>query len=417
MHEIDNLNGEFPALPFLAKAKSHFFDDYELPILKKYQSDDMYILDNYFDINNLIEENFDLDALPFFENGIPEEHLELIRIRPVPDNILLREFPYFNDEIVAEYREELNNQEVPPQIPVEIIEIPEVNDEEFPFGLFDLFDESKVPTLDEIFIGHLKDFPFYTLEKFDPHTVKCHICITKKEDFHHLGCSDHFCTTCIGLLLDNYISTSYVFPDEILCPMCLKTIPDEIIKKFTIPKVFKKMLALRESLKIQKLVAEGKVFYCPHKGCEGFGHIILNEKITACTKCRTSLCTACKEEVHPGITCEAAKELTRDDVLEEFLLSQNWKKCPTCGSAVEKIDGCQFITCHSPVCKGKNALCYLCGRFVIEAQHFSHYKTKGPFGDTCNTLDGIKEDVDPTTLVPILDAEAPNIPEGGENEE
>lgn len=42
----------------------------------------------------------------------------------------------------------------------------------------------------------------------------------------------------------------------------------------------------------------------------------------------------------------------------------------------------------------------MCGRFVIEAQHFSHYKTKGPFGDTCNTLDGIPEDIDPNLVVP-----------------
>ncbi|MEH9030940.1 IBR domain-containing protein, partial [Klebsiella pneumoniae] len=224
----------------------------------------------------------------------------------------------------------------------------------------------------------------------EPFSIKCSICFTKKEDFHNLGCKDNFCKSCISLLLENYILSSYVFPDEILCPICSASIPDKLVLKLSSEDIYNKMLELREKLKVQKLIAQNKAMHCPLPNCEGFGHLIPDEKITACNKCKCSICTACKKAVHPGITCEEAAANSEDSQIEDLLLSQNWKKCPTCGVPVEKIDGCQFVTCTSPLCKGSNALCYLCGRFLIEAQHFNHYKTKGPFGDTCNTFEGIE---------------------------
>ena len=267
--------------------------------------------------------------------------------------------------------------------------------------------DTNIPVLQkstsELFIEYLKEAPFYELSDFEPHSIKCHICITKHQEYHHLGCEHNYCISCINLLLVNYIETSYVYPDEILCPICIKTIPDEIIKKFIDDKLYAKMISLRESLKIQKLVSQNKAIYCVIPDCDGFGHIIPNEKITACFKCKCTMCTSCKGAIHPGITCEEAMVGSPDETLNELIMSENWKKCPTCGVPVEKIDGCQFITCRSPLCKSRNAMCYLCGRFVVEDQHFSHYKTEGPFGNTCNTLEGIPEDVDPTTLEPIID--------------
>ena len=263
---------------------------------------------------------------------------------------------------------------------------------------------AKANSINTYFIECLKDLPFYSLEALDPYSISCKICLRKKqENYHDLGCFDNFCIDCISLLLINYINSSFVFPDEVLCPVCMKTIPDQIIKKFIPEETYEKMLQLRENLKIQKLVAMKKAIYCPVKDCEGFGHLIPDEKITACNKCKYSLCALCGKTVHPGILCEEFESVEEDLVLNEFYRVNNIKKCPTCGVGVQKIDGCQFIVCHSPLCKGNNALCYLCGRFVIEDQHFSHYKTNGPFGDTCNTLDGLTEEVDSTKLVPIFD--------------
>lgn len=237
----------------------------------------------------------------------------------------------------------------------------------------------------------LEEMPFNKVESFEPFSIKCQICLSKNEYYHNLGCQDYFCTSCIYLLLENYISTSYVFPEELLCPSCLSTIPDQLISKLSSESLYTKMLELREKLRIQKLVSDKKAFYCPKPKCEGFGHLLLDEKITACTKCKCSICTSCNKPLHPLATCEEAISVLEDSQIEDLVLSQNWKKCPNCGAFVEKSDGCQFVKCYSSICKGVNALCYLCGRSLIEAQHYSHYKLKGPFGNTCNTLDGIDE--------------------------
>ena len=432
MPEREIFEHDFPEMPLLEKSKSLQIEDFDLPVLKKYLSDDVYLPLNFFEREDKKQE-YTLEELPFFaQEDIPEEHvvLKAHRVQRIPDRMLLREFPFYFEDLNAEIPAVPNPLPVPQelQIPAAVQEVPVVpqipiegQELDADLGLFILFEEGipvPVRTLDELMCDYLKEAPFYSLVTIEPHSHKCQICVTKKEDYHHLGCDDKLCNSCITLLLHNYIDTSYVFPDEIICPLCTKSIPDEIIKKFAEAEAYEKMLKLRESLKVQKLVSQNKAFYCPKLGCEGYAHLITNEKISACITCKTTICNSCKNHVHVGITCEEAKELTRDTEMEEFLLGMNWRRCPTCGSGVEKIEGCQFITCQSPVCKGKNALCYLCGRFVIEAQHFSHYKTKGPFGDTCNTFDGIPEDVDPTTLAPIIDLDAPYVPQehGGEEE-
>ncbi|MEH8544558.1 hypothetical protein RAG72_26330, partial [Klebsiella pneumoniae] len=78
-------------------------------------------------------------------------------------------------------------------------------------------------------------------------------------------------------------------------------------------------------------------------------------KLQLATSANVQSALLAKKAVHPGITCEEAAANSEDSQIEDLLLSQNWKKCPTCGVPVEKIDGCQFVTCTSPLCKGSNA--------------------------------------------------------------
>ncbi|OMJ68483.1 hypothetical protein SteCoe_34049 [Stentor coeruleus] len=237
----------------------------------------------------------------------------------------------------------------------------------------------------------LEEMPFNKVESFEPFSIICQICLSKSEDYNHIGCKDNFCTSCIFLLLENYITSSYVFPEELLCPSCLSIIPDELIKKISSESLYNKMLEQREKLEIQKLVTEKKAFYCPINICEGFGYLLPNEKITACKKCKFSFCIDCNKSVHPLVACEVST--LEDSKIEDLIQSQNWKKCPNCGVFIEKIHGCQFVKCNSSLCKGVNALCYLCGKSLNDSQHFSHYKTKGPCGNTCNTLDGIDDEI------------------------
>lgn len=256
----------------------------------------------------------------------------------------------------------------------------------------------------EIFFQEQLQFhPFYSLEAFDPFHISCKICCYKLTDYHLLPCSHGFCVSCIGNFLESKVETLKILPEDLTCPECPILLPEPIVQKFTSCENYEKILSNRYKIKCQTLTAQGKAVACPVPDCIGYAHLIPGEKITACNKCTCSLCALCKNAVHPGVTCEENKINDLDSELEKLILSQNWKKCPTCGIPVEKIDGCQFLYCDSQVCRGRNNLCFLCGRFVIEAQHFSHYLTKGPYGDSCNTLEGLPEvDIDPSLLVPVF---------------
>ena len=329
----------FPEIPVLEKSISDNIEMFELPVFKKHNSENFPLVKYIRELNKeIFNEAYELpfpdydDIINEFANNEPKVP------RQLPDRVLLRELAFFNgpEEVLG------NHDDVQPAIlPVIQVEPPngeiravveqaakkeDENDENELLGLYNLMDElapTLQKTVSELCRDHLKDSPFHHVDVLDPYSVKCPICITKQLDYHHLGCQDNFCITCIALLLKNYIDTSYVFPDEILCPMCSNTISDDIVKKFTDQETFKKMLDLRENLRVQRLVSQNKAIYCVVPGCEGFGHIIPDEKITACTKCRCSICTACKCAVHPGISCEEAVLLNPDTALDELLMSQN----------------------------------------------------------------------------------------------
>lgn len=285
---------------------------------------------------------------------------------------------------------------------------------EFPFPnleVQDFFQEVLESPIEKRLKSFLRKSPFYSVESIDPYYLTCPICMTKQHDYYNLCTNHSFCSNCIQLLLQSYIDSFQVFPHEILCPECPFEIPAATVNKFTSIPYHEKLVNLRYRLKFEQLSALGKAIPCPVPDCPGFGHILPLEKITACSKCKCTLCCQCKKGAHPGSTCEEACALDKDESLEELIFSQNWKKCPTCGVTVEKLDGCNFVTCSSSLCRERNSLCYLCGRFVIEDQHFDHYQTDGPFGITCNTLDGIEENIDPALLVPIIGDDEENLVE------
>ena len=296
-----------------------------------------------------------------------------------------------------------NISEDPYQAPIELPKAEFHELMELPFAN-ESYLEPESPTTPSIsaasLLHSLQKSPFFSVESFDPYYITCSICLSKQHDYYSLCETHQSCSSCITLLLQNYIDSFLVFPSDLICPHCSIELSAAVVNKFTSYEYSEKLINTRFKINGQRLAAEGKAIPCPVPDCPGFGHVLPGEKITACSKCKCTLCCDCKKGAHPGISCEEAALVDKDETLEDLIFSQNWKKCPTCGVPVEKLDGCNFVTCSSSLCRGRNSLCYLCGRFVVEDQHFDHFRTDGPFGITCNTLDGIPEDIDPSLLVP-----------------
>ena len=268
-------------------------------------------------------------------------------------------------------------------------ELPDQNiakDEEI--NLFDFFYKHEI---EAEFAELLKEAPFYNKKNLNNFWIRCKICTEKKKKIKRFDCSHIYCKPCVKLLLQSFIESSKVSPNEISCPECEKPISEKKIKSVLDRKTYEKILKIRENLKIQQLVMDQKAVYCPIPDCKGYGHIISAEPITVCVLCRISLCRLCKQVAHPGATCEEFALESLDPDIENYFHSQKLRKCPSCGVPVEKISGCQFVTCNSSLCKGKTALCYVCGMKITESQHYSHFKVNGPYGQTCNTVDGVSE--------------------------
>ncbi|TVY16571.1 ATP-dependent RNA helicase DEAH12-like protein [Lachnellula arida] len=78
----------------------------------------------------------------------------------------------------------------------------------------------------------------------------------------------------------------------------------------------------------------------------------------ACSNCPQRLCTSCHENWHGGRTCAEYKDLISGgyEGLEKLKKKLNIKACPKCKTLMEKIEGCNHMSC--PACKAH--LCWVC---------------------------------------------------------
>ena len=130
------------------------------------------------------------------------------------------------------------------------------------------------------------------------------------------------------------------------------------------------------------------------------------------------MCPKCdRSPAHAGISCienmqkiEKEKEhaAQNQDAQADAIVNAGSKivKCPKCGSYCELYEGCQFMTCLSSFCLKRTHFCNLCGKQLTDKGHWGHYTLKGPYGDTCNTLDKIEDAegvaIEGTELVKLL---------------
>jgi hypothetical protein len=134
--------------------------------------------------------------------------------------------------------------------------------------------------------------------------------------------------------------------------------------------------------------------YCP--SCDYGEFIHPRAERFNCLFCGKKLCPNCNSEPpHPGLTClehrEALALRADQEQRQPEEAIEGVKKCPKCGFLIERSDGCNFMTCISSSCLRNTFFCYLCGMELKYSQHFSHYRLKGPFGDTCNVMDAISD--------------------------
>ena len=116
-------------------------------------------------------------------------------------------------------------------------------------------------------------------------------------------------------------------------------------------------------------------FQC-RNNCEFVALIDLNSEEYQCPLCNTKVCPKCYDVVHKGSSCEAFRlwkiENGQADKAFDLLLKQSqWVQCPWCLQAIERVSGCQFMTCASVICKGKKYFCFQC-KGKLNVDHEPH---------------------------------------------
>ncbi|XP_010029505.2 E3 ubiquitin-protein ligase RNF144A [Eucalyptus grandis] len=194
--------------------------------------------------------------------------------------------------------------------------------------------------------------------------VFCHICMEEKsseEMFKGLRCSHSFCMECMGQYVALKIKEN---EPTVTCPdVKCKSVLEPQVCRSILPR---EVLDRWENVLCESAILGSQKFYCPFKDCSAMlvddGVEVVTE--SECQICRRLFCARCKVPWHSGMECEefrmmkrGAREKDLDDMMTKLAESNRWRRCPSCKFYVEKVDGCQHISCRCG-----HQFCYSCGR-------------------------------------------------------
>ncbi len=181
---------------------------------------------------------------------------------------------------------------------------------------------------------------------------ECKICLetsTEAGQFHTIEvCSHVFHKTCVKEYIQTQMTDQKM---PILCPgdECKGEFCDADLRKVLTSEEIKKFYEMTMAHYISKnrLV----VFQCPSPDCPyKLFELEAGATEVTCPVCYRSTCLKCQEEVHYDTPCE----------LNQFVkiaVDLGLKACPSCRLWVEKIEGCNHMTCNCG-----HEFCYNCGR-------------------------------------------------------
>lgn len=198
-------------------------------------------------------------------------------------------------------------------------------------------------------------------------TLLCAICteIIPEEDYLPLekcGCMFH--RECVFAYLQTAITQQ---KHPITCPQarCRAEIMPIDLKERLPQSLYQQFEKYQFDKFVQRNVREYQ--RCPTPECPFVFAWTKENPRFKCPMCKKVWCLLCKNEYHEGISCKEYEQLIdRKQLDEQFdrkVTVEGYQQCPVCHAWIEKVDGCNSVTC---VC-GEN-LCYGCGCREEECQ-------------------------------------------------
>ena len=207
----------------------------------------------------------------------------------------------------------------------------------------------------------------------------CQICLVEYHIEHGLtlNCDHRFCVECLKQHISLLIDSAQVSDEKLKCPNCTEPLSIYEIEDVAGPELYEKYEKFKlRGLKLTEIDEDDLLFHCPGIDCE---YMCIVEKTSAefeCPKCKHKCCPLCKENSHKGFSCDDYKEWKKenseaDKLFDKLLEEEGLLKCPECGTAVQRISGCQYMVCGSSECQGKTFFCYECG-IKLKGDHAPH---------------------------------------------
>lgn len=113
--------------------------------------------------------------------------------------------------------------------------------------------------------------------------------------------------------------------------------------------------------------------YCPSPDCGYVYRVSEEAQIHTCANCLVTVCTKCHEQ-HGTMTCADYKDVQSGgyEAFERLKKKMGFKGCPKCGMHLEKIDGCNHITCQCGA-----HICWVClETFQVSDDCYQHMREK-----------------------------------------
>jgi len=88
------------------------------------------------------------------------------------------------------------------------------------------------------------------------------------------------------------------------------------------------------------------------------------------------------EKLNNDRTVEVKKDNYMGIVKKDDKDEIRFVNCPHCKVYVEKVDGCNFITCSSPYCKKNKYFCFICLAILMPSEKQTHFPN-GIYSDFC----------------------------------
>jgi len=179
----------------------------------------------------------------------------------------------------------------------------------------------------------------------------------------------------LNRIFNEKVSSGKVLDIKCPSPTCNEMLIYHDVKYIVDKELF---IKYEEFTLLAALKSDPNVKWCPNPKSCGNAIIIdpnqTNKRIR-CNECGYEFCLLCNEEWHNG-TCEQYQEwkIENNKGDEEFIRwsKENAKNCPNCHIRIQKVSGCNHMTCSS--CSFQ--FCWICnGRYTS-----NHYDIYNPFG-------------------------------------